>query len=82
MIIDKKISAGTILTILTIGSTIFFTQGSTTQRIESIEKDTDKTIQNIDKIKDDINKNKVDIGKIETKIDEGFKRLESLIMEM
>ena len=29
----------------------------------------------------EINDNKVDIGKIEAKIDEGFKRLETLIIE-
>ena len=79
--IDKTISLGTIVTILTIGSTIFFTQGSAQLKVESLKENTNKNLQSIDKLKDDVNQNKVDIGKIEAKIDEGFKRLETLIIE-
>ena len=79
--IDKKISLGTLLTIVTIGGTIIFTQGSTSHRIESVEDDAIENGQSIKAIVKEVNQNKVDIGKIEAKIDEGFKRIESLFIE-
>ena len=79
--IDKKISVGTLLTIVTIGSTIIFTQGATTHRIDAIEADSLENKNNIKTVSREVNNNKVDIGKIEAKIDEGFKRLETLLIE-
>ena len=79
--IDKKISLGTLLTIATIGGTIIFTQGSTSHRIDSVEGDSIENKNTIKTIQKEVNDNKVDIGKIEAKIDEGFKRLETLIIE-
>ena len=80
--IDKKISLGTLLTLGTIIGTFIYTQGVLATKMDSIESDsadTDKKIQtNINKIQDV----EVNNAKIESKIDEGFKRLESLIMEM
>ena len=80
--IDKKISLGTLLTLGTIVGTFIYTQGVLATKMDSYETenaDTDKKIQtNVNKIQDvEINN-----AKIESKIDEGFKRLESLIMEM
>jgi hypothetical protein len=80
--IDKKISLGTLLTLGTIVGTFIYTQGVFATKMETYENenaDTDKKIQtNVNKIQDvEINN-----AKIESKIDEGFKRLESLIMEM
>ena len=79
--IDKKISLGTLITIATIGGTIIFTQGATSHRMESIEDDSSENSTSIKAIVREVNQNKIDIGKIETKIDEGFKRLETLIIE-
>ncbi len=79
--IDKKISLGTLITIVTIGGTIIFTQGSTSHRIESVEDDATENGQSIKAIVKEVNQNKVDIGKIEAKIDEGFKRIETLFIE-
>ena len=79
--IDKKISLGTLLTIATIGGTIIFTQGSTSHRMDSMEGDASENGHSIKAIVKEVNQNKIDIGKIETKIDEGFKRLETLIIE-
>ena len=79
--IDKKISLGTLLTIATIGGTIIFTQGATSQRMDSMEGDSSDNSHSIKAIVKEVNQNKIDIGKIETKIDEGFKRLETLIIE-
>ena len=80
--IDKKISLGTLLTLGTIIGTFIYTQGVLATKMDSIESDsadTDKKIQtNVNKIHDV----EVNNAKIESKIDEGFKRLESLIMEM
>ena len=80
--IDKKISLGTILTLATVIGTFIYTQGVLATKMDSIESDsadTEKKIQtNVNKIHDV----EVNNAKIESKIDEGFKRLESLIMEM
>ena len=80
--IDKKISLGTLLTLGTIIGTFIYTQGVLATKMDSIESDsadTEKKIQtNINKIQDV----EVNNAKIESKIDEGIKRLESLIMEM
>ena len=80
--IDKKISLGTLLTLGTIIGTFIYTQGVLATKMDSIESDsadTEKKIQtNINKIQDV----EVNNAKIQSKIDEGFKRLESLIMEM
>ena len=79
--IDKKISLGTLITIATIGGTIIFTQGATSNKMESMEADASENSHSIKAIVREVNQNKIDIGKIETKIDEGFKRLETLIIE-
>tara|TARA_R100001463_G_scaffold6332_1_gene20846 strand:- start:5986 stop:6231 length:246 start_codon:yes stop_codon:yes gene_type:complete len=79
--IDKKISVGTLITIATIGGTVFFTQGATSHRIEYVEKETFENTESIKSISREVNQNKIDIGKIETKIDEGFKRIENLFIE-
>ena len=83
--INKQISLGTLITILTIIGTFIYTQGITSNKIESSEI----TIQeNSKKIKTNSNKTQnLEIGqeRIETKIDgvmSRFDRLETLIMEM
>lgn len=79
--IDKKISIGTLLTIVTIVGTIIFTQGATAHRIDSVEMDSLENKDSIKGIVKEVNQNKVDIGKIEAKIDEGFKRIENLFID-
>ena len=79
--IDKKISIGTLLTIVTIVGTIIFTQGATAHRIDSVEIDSSENKDSIKGIVKEVNQNKVDIGKIEAKIDEGFKRIENLFID-
>ena len=80
--IDKKISLGTVITIMTILGTFIYTQGQVLNKIESVEDDSKshsiKINKNVEKIQD----LEISVGKIETKIDERFNRLESLIMEM
>ena len=80
--IDKKISLGTVITIMTILGTFIYTQGKVSSNIESVVNDTQshsiKINKNVEKIQD----LEIAVGKIETMIDERFNRLESLIMEM
>jgi low affinity Fe/Cu permease len=81
LMLDKKISVGTIITVFTIVGTCIYTQGIMTNKIDSIEVASEKNSNSIYKVKDEVNENKVNIGKIEAKIDEGFKRLETLLIE-
>ena len=80
--IDKKISLGTVITIMTILGTFIYTQGQVSSKIEAVVNDTEshsiKINKNVEKIQD----LEISVGKIETKIYEWFNRLESLIMEI
>ena len=78
--IKKDISLGSIISLLTILGTFFFTQGITTQKIESVENDTKIAMTRVSNAENKQNDINVKIGKIETKMDEGFKNLEFLIL--
>ena len=83
--IDKKISLGTLITILTVLGTFIYTQGIVSNKIESSETSIE---ENSKKIKTNSTKTQnLEVGqeRIETKIDGvmgRFDRLETLIMEM
>ena len=83
--IDKKISIGTLITILTVLGTFIYTQGIVSNKIESSEVSIE---ENSKKIKTNRTKTQnLEVGqeRIETKIDgvmDRFDRLETLIMEM
>ncbi len=81
MMIDKKISIGTVITIATVLGTFIYTQGIMTNKIESFENEDSKHTVQINKNNEDIVGLQIAVGKIETKIDEGFKRLETLLIE-
>ena len=80
--IDKKISLGTVITIITVVGTCIYTQGVLANKIESFELTSEehsvKMNKNVDKIQD----LEIAVGKIETMMDERFDKLETLIMEM
>ena len=78
--ISKEISLGTILSLCTILATFIYTQGVTSQKIESIENDTKIAMTRVSNAENKQNDINVKIGKIETKMDEGFKNLEFLIL--
>ena len=78
--IKKDISLGSIISLLTILGTFFFTQGITTQKIESLENDTKIAMTSVSNNENKMNKIDVEIGKMQTKMDEGFKNLEFLIL--
>ena len=81
MMIDKKISVGTVITVLTVLGTFIYTQGIFATKIESIEEDNISHSVKMNKNAEKIQKLEVSVAKIESKIDEGFKRLETLFME-
>ena len=73
---------GTVITIGTIGATIFWTQGETSHRIESLEEEAEANSIKMNKNEEDIQEVEKSVIQIETKLDEWGKRLETLIMEM
>ena len=79
--LDKKISVGTIVTIITIVGTCIYTQGAMVNRIESFETDSTDNRKKIMSNREKIQKVEVDVARIESKIDEGFKNLERLLIE-
>ena len=79
--IDKKISLGTLITILTVLGTFIYTQGMMTNKIESFEKDSTSHSVKINKNSDKIQELEISVAKIETMIDEGFKNLENFLLE-
>ena len=84
-IIEKKISIGTIVTILTVVITCVYTQGAMVNKIDSIASENEDKSKNIQTNRNKIQNLEVGQERIETKIDEvmkRFDRLETLIMEM
>ena len=81
MMLDKKISVGTVITVLTVLGTFIYTQGIFATKIESFEKDTAEHSVKMNKNADKIQELEVSVAKIESKIDEGFKMIETLFME-
>ena len=80
--IDKKISLGTIITLITIVGTFIYTQGATSTKIEAIVSDSSENSNKIMSNRNKVQDIEVKVAGIEAKIEEGFKRLETLIMEM
>ena len=78
--IKKEISIGAILTFLMILGTFIYTQGESNQRIEELENDTKIAMTRVSNAENNQAEINVKIGKIETKMDEGFKNLEFLIL--
>ena len=79
--IDTKISLGTIITIATVIGTFIYTQGIIDTKIEAFESYSTEDIKKIMTNRDKIHKVEIDVAGIEAKIDEGFKRLETLLIE-
>ena len=81
MVLDKKISMGTIITVATILGTFIYTQGILTSKIEAFQEEDKEHSIKMNRNKEDIIELQIAVGKIETKIDEGFKRIEDLFIE-
>ena len=80
--IDTTISVGNIFTVITVAGTIFFTTGSYSTKIDSIETEANKTVARVKAAEKDITDLKVSVAKIETQLDARFDRLEELLMEI
>ena len=79
--IDTTISVGNIFTIVTVAGTLFFTTGSYSTKIDTLETDQEKTVVRVKKVENDITDLKVNTAKIETKLDERFDRIEEILMD-
>ena len=79
--IDKKISLGTVITLVTILGTFIYTQGILSSKIEAFQEEDKEHSIKMNRNKEDIIELQIAVGKIETKIDEGFKRIETLFIE-
>ena len=82
--INKQISLGTIITIITIIGTFIFTQGATSTRIENIDSKSDENKHSIASNKKKVQNLEIGQERIETKVDaimNSLNRLETLIME-
>ena len=77
---DTKISLGTVLSLCTILATFIYTQGVTSEKIKTLENDTKIAMTRVSNAENNQAEINVKIGKIETKMDEGFKNLEFLIL--
>ena len=80
--IDKKISLGTLITIITIICTFIYTQGIFAQKIESMESDNDNNSRQVMSNRTKIQSLEVSVAKIDTKLDERFNRIEELLMDL
>ena len=83
--INKQISLGTLITILTIIGTFIYTQGIVSNKIESSEITIQENTKSIKTNRTKTQNLEVGQERIETKIDgvmNRFDRLETLIMEM
>ena len=79
--LDKKISVGTLFTIATVVITCIYTQGAMVNRIESFEEEGRENRKKIQSNREKVQKVQVDVARIESKIDEGFKLMERLLID-
>tara|TARA_Y100001973_G_C5189982_1_gene330352 strand:- start:1910 stop:2161 length:252 start_codon:yes stop_codon:yes gene_type:complete len=80
--INRQISLGTLITILTILSTFIFTLGATSNKIKSLELDINNNEINISDSQEKQQELEVSLIRLETKLDEWGKRLETLIINI
>ena len=80
--IDTTISIGNIFTVVTVAATLFFTTGTYSSKIDTLETQQEKTVVRVKKSESDITDLKVSVAKIETQLDDRFDRLEELLMEL
>tara|TARA_Y100001938_G_C8090724_1_gene434872 strand:+ start:490 stop:738 length:249 start_codon:yes stop_codon:yes gene_type:complete len=80
--IDTTISIGNIFTVVTVAGTLFFTTGTYSSKIDTLETQQEKTVVRVKKTEQDITDLKVSVGKIETQLDTRFDRLEEILMDL
>lgn len=80
--IDKKISIGSILTIITAATTVVYMHGANTTKMDTIAENQTKSVNRIAKNEQEIVNLKVGVAKIEAKLDDRFNRIEDLLFEL
>ena len=80
--IDTTISIGNIFTVVTVAGTLFFTTGTYSTKIDTLETQQEKTVVMVKKTESDITDLKVSVAKIETQLDDRFDRLEDMLMDL
>mgnify|MGYP003146621706 FL=1 len=80
--IDKKVSIGTLLTMITVLGGVIYTHGASTEKMGNIEKEQTNTVKRVKVNEDSIVDLKVGQAKIETKLDDRFNRLEEILMDL
>ena len=80
--IDKKISVGSIITMVTLAITVVYTHGANTTKMENLTDENIKVVKRVERTEGDIVNLKVNVAKIETKLDDRFERLEEIIMDL
>jgi hypothetical protein len=80
--IDKKISIGSILTILTAATTVVYMHGANNTKMETFETEQTKVVKRVEKNEEAIVNLKVGVAKIETQLDDRFNRLEEILMDL
>ena len=80
--IDKKVSIGTLLTIITVLGGIIYTHGASSEKIESVKTEQVHTVKRVKVNEDSIVDLKIGQAKIETKLDDRFNRLEEILMDL
>ena len=80
--IDTTISVGNIFTVVTVAGTLFFTTGTYSSKIDTLEVQQEKTVVRVKKTENDITDLKVSVAKIETQLDDRFDRLEEILLDL
>tara|TARA_R110002050_G_scaffold17407_1_gene51722 strand:+ start:102 stop:350 length:249 start_codon:yes stop_codon:yes gene_type:complete len=80
--IDTTISVGNIFTAITVAGTLFFTTGTYSTKIDTLETEQEKSVVRIKKTENDVTDLKVSVAKIETQLDDRFDRLEEIILDL
>ena len=80
--IDTTISIGNIFTVVTVAGTLFFTTGTYSSKIDTLETNADKTVVRVKANEKSITDLKVSVAKIETQLDDRFDRLEEILMDL
>jgi len=79
--IDTTINIASVLTMVTVAGTLFFTTGTYASKIDNVKTEQQKVTKRVKVNEKDIIDLKITTAKIETKIDERFDKIEEILMD-
>ena len=79
--IDTTINIASVLTMVTVAGTLFFTTGTYASKIDNVKTEQQKVAKRVKVNEKDITDLKITTAKIETKIDERFDKIEEILMD-